>query len=201
MSFIIVVGEFACKDNTLPKSYPTVAAAIDNAAWMTGLERNSDIVILACYAPLLGNVNDPAGTTDAIYYNGVVAYETPIWWVFNLFGNHQGDTYIPSDSDANDGREHEKIFHVASLDTNRNVLILKIVNTWDEDILIDTVQLDGVDSIQGSNLTILTGGKWDMNDVDNPKRIAPTKAGFAMEGNSFSFNAPAFSLSVFDFQL
>ncbi|CAL8110640.1 unnamed protein product [Orchesella dallaii] len=199
--FYLVVGEYATIDNFHPSPEANTAAAIDDAAFMTGMERNSDIVIMACYAPLFGHLDNLVWKPDGIYYNGVQSYATPAWWVQHLFSVIRGDTYIPTDSDANEGRPTEKIFHVASRKSDTNTLILRIVNTNTEDIMIDTVSLAGISSTQGGTITVLNGAQWDQNDLQEPLRVSPRSQAFEVTSNSFSYNAPAFSLTIIEIQL
>ncbi len=156
---------------------------------------------MACYAPLFGHLNNLAWRPDGIYFNGVQSFATPAWWVQHLFSTKQGDTYIHTVSDANEGLDHDKIFHVASRKTDTNTLILKIVNTNQEDFAIDTIQLDGVTSTKGGSMTVLTGGRWDQNDLEEPLRVSPTVQSFNVTSNSFAYTAPAFSLTVLEIQL
>jgi len=193
----IFVGEYATRDNINSKPEANTAAAMDDAAFMTGLERNSDIVILACYAPMFGHLNDLVWTPDGIYFDGISSFNTPGWWVQHLFSSIRGDTYVPTDSDANPA----KIFHVASKDTERNVLILKIVNTNTEDIMIDSVDLFGIQSTQGGTQTTLTGGRFDVNTIGDPLKISPLTETFNTTTTTFSYNAPAFSLTILEIAL
>jgi len=197
----IFVGEYATLGPVMGQGAAHTAAAMDDAAFMTGLERNSDIVIMACYAPLFGHVDNLSWRPDGIYFDGLQSFATPAWWVQHLFSNNQGDTYIPTSSDANEGRPHEKIFHVASKKTDTNTLILKIVNTNTEDIAIDSVQLSGVTSTKGGSMTLLTRGGYDENDLGEPLRISPTVQSFNVTSNSFAYTAPAFSLTILEIQL
>jgi alpha-L-arabinofuranosidase len=173
---------------------------MDDAAFMTGIERNSDIVTLACYAPLFAHINDFRWTPDAIYFDGLSSFGNAAWWVQHLFSVHRGDVHVPTDSDANP----QKFFHVASKNTARNSIILKIVNTNTDDIFIDSIQLQGITSTKGGKLTRLSGtgaGFEDMNDISNPLKIAPVAETFAETSNSFSFNAPAWSLTIIELDL
>ncbi|ODN05671.1 putative alpha-L-arabinofuranosidase A [Orchesella cincta] len=197
----IFVGEYATIDNINWPPQANTASAADDAAFMTGMERNSDIVIMACYAPLFAHLNDLVWMPDGIYFDAAQSFATPAWWVQHLFSVIRGDTYIPTDSDANEGLPAEKIFHVASRKTDTNTLILKIVNTNTEDIMIDAVTLGGIGSTQGGTMTVLTGGRWDENDLQEPFRVSPKTQTFNVTSNSFSYNAPAFSLTILEIQL
>lgn len=152
---------------------------------------------MACYAPLFGNVNDLVWTPDGIYFDGIQSFNTPAMWVQHMFGTLTGDTYIPTVSDAN----LQKFFHVTTLNSQTNTLLIKMVNTNTEDIMIDNVDLYGINSTKGGRITQLTGGQWEVNDLKNPLKVSPSVETFNITSNSFSFNAPAFSLTVIELQL
>ena len=77
-----------------------MAGALGDAAWMTGMERNSDIVLMASYAPLFVNVN-PGGMqwrTDLIGYDALNSYGSPAYYAQKMFSTHHGDTVLATDS-------------------------------------------------------------------------------------------------------
>src|ERR1035438_4641412 len=94
----IFVGEYAVAYAIPPNTYPaTLQNALGEAAFMTGMERNSDIVLMASYAPLFCNVNNPNWYPDLIYYDssrGV--FGTPSYYVQQMFGQNRGDAVLPS---------------------------------------------------------------------------------------------------------
>jgi alpha-L-arabinofuranosidase len=91
----IFVGEWATREGS---PTPDFGAALGDAAWMTGLERNSDIIVMASYAPLLVNVN-PGGMqweTDLIGYNAMKSYGSPAYYAQVLFASYLGDHTLGS---------------------------------------------------------------------------------------------------------
>ncbi|HLK14065.1 MAG TPA: alpha-L-arabinofuranosidase C-terminal domain-containing protein, partial [Fimbriimonadaceae bacterium] len=90
----VYVGEYAVTSNC---GKGNLRAALAEAAFMTGLERNSDLVEMASYAPLFVNVNNRAWNPDAICFDGEHSYGTPSYYVQSLFGANRGDTFLPSD--------------------------------------------------------------------------------------------------------
>ncbi|UCH35263.1 MAG: alpha-N-arabinofuranosidase [Armatimonadota bacterium] len=90
----IFVGEYAC---TQQCGQGNLRAALAEAAFMTGLERNSDLVVMAAYAPLFVNVNDRRWNPDAICFDSSSAYGTPSYYVQKLFGEHRGDVVLPTE--------------------------------------------------------------------------------------------------------
>jgi len=90
----IFVGEWASTEGS---PTPTLQAALGDAAWLTGLERNSDHVIMQCYAPGLVNVNPGARQwgTNLMGYDALSSYGSPSYWVQAMFGQNTGDTVLP----------------------------------------------------------------------------------------------------------
>ncbi|MGB9607769.1 MAG: alpha-L-arabinofuranosidase C-terminal domain-containing protein, partial [bacterium] len=88
----IFVGEYAVTEKC---GKGNLRAAIGEAAFMTGLERNSDIVIMASYAPLFVNVNDRRWNPDLICFDNANVYGTPSYYVQKLFSENRGDVLLP----------------------------------------------------------------------------------------------------------
>ena len=91
----IFVGEWASIGGN---PTPTFNEAIGDAAWLTGLERNSDLVVMEAYAPLLVNVNPGASQwpTNLIGYDALSSFGSPSYYVQSMFGNYTGDTVLPA---------------------------------------------------------------------------------------------------------
>jgi alpha-L-arabinofuranosidase len=90
----IFVGEYAVTSGY--GAYGNLSAALGEAAFMTGMERNSDIVQLASYAPLFANVNGIQWHPDLIYYDSGRVFGTPSYYVQKLFSQHRGDAVLPA---------------------------------------------------------------------------------------------------------
>ena len=91
----IFVGEWATREGA---PTPNMGAALGDAAWMTGLERNSDLIVMSSYAPLLVNVN-PGGMqweTDLIGYNAMKSYGSPAYYAQVMFASYLGDHTVAS---------------------------------------------------------------------------------------------------------
>ena len=90
----VFVGEYAVTSGY--GTYGNLAAALGEAAFMTGMERNSDMVLMASYAPLFANVNGRQWQPDLIYYNSSQAFGTPSYYVQKLFSQNRGDAVLPA---------------------------------------------------------------------------------------------------------
>ncbi len=119
----IFVGEWATREGT---PTPNFGAALGDAAWMTGMERNSDLIVMAAYAPLLVNVN-PGGMqweSDLIGYDAMSSYGSPSYYAQVMFGSHIG-TQVPAST--LDGAQ-PRVFYSATNNPNKGVVYLKLVN-------------------------------------------------------------------------
>jgi alpha-L-arabinofuranosidase len=90
----VFVGEYAVTSGY--GTYGNLSAALGEASFMTGMERNSDIVLMASYAPLFGNVNDMQWQPDLIYYNSSQVFGTPSYYVQQMFSRNRGNTVLPT---------------------------------------------------------------------------------------------------------
>ncbi len=90
----VFVGEYAVTSGY--GTYGNLSAALGEAAFMTGMERNSDVVQLASYAPLFANVNGIQWHPDLIYYDNYRCFGTPSYYVQQLFGQNRGNVVLPT---------------------------------------------------------------------------------------------------------
>jgi alpha-L-arabinofuranosidase len=90
----VFVGEYAVTSGY--GTYGNLSAALGEAAFMSGMERNSDIVAMASYAPMFANVNGIQWHPDLIYYNNSQVFGTPSYYVQQMFGQNRGDTVLPA---------------------------------------------------------------------------------------------------------
>src|SRR5205085_8633071 len=88
----VYVGEYAVTQGC---GRGNLRAAVAEAAFMTGLERNSDIVTMASYAPLFVNVHDRHWNPDAIVFDAARSYGTPSYYVQKLFAQNRADVVLP----------------------------------------------------------------------------------------------------------
>ena len=95
------VGEWASTEGS---PTPTMNAALGDAAWLTGLEKNSDQVLISSYAPLLVNVNKGGAQwgTNLIGYNALSCFGSPSYYMQAMFGANRGDVVLPETTHAED---------------------------------------------------------------------------------------------------
>ena len=143
----IICGEWATR---VGSPTPNMAGALGDAAWMTGMERNSDIVVMSCYAPLFVNVSQLTGpnrsmqwTTDLIGYDALTSYGSPAYYAQKMFSTMHGDEILATDSQNIPTRQWQprafrggtppprqirEIFFSATRDSKSGIVYLKVVN-------------------------------------------------------------------------
>ncbi len=207
----IFVGEWATR---IGSPTPNLLAAIGDAAWMTGMERNSDLVVMHCYAPLFVNVN-PGGMqwgTDLIGYDALTSYGSPSYYAQQMFASNVGDEVIGTTADNNPTREWQPatprngtapakksipaIFHVATRDTKTGTIYLKLVNTVATPQALH-IDVSGAARIQnsGTAITLTSANSADTNTLAEPTKIVPvtTQEKFAP---TFDRTLAPFSITV-----
>jgi hypothetical protein len=183
----VLIGEYATTNGT-PTG--TLANAIGEAAFLTGTERNSDLVLGASYAPLLVNVNAPSWPTNLIGYNALKSYVSPSYWAQEMMSTQHGDHVIGSQVVSGSGT----LFQVASQGNGHTYLT--VVNDGST-AARTAISLAGLGSGAGSGTaTTLTGNPDAMNSLTHPNAVAPTAHGLGAVGTRFTYRFPANSVTV-----
>ena len=187
----IFVGEWATREGT---PTPNFGAALGDAAWMTGMERNSDIVIMASYAPLLVNVN-PGGMqweTDLIGYDALRSYGSPSYYAQVMFGSYVGEAIL--DSQLQGGGP--KLFYSVTKDTANKRTYLKLVNAASVPESVD-ITFEGGNLAQNGRLVLLKAADTQAtNTIDQPQNVVPVESTLRNVGSKLRYNAPAYSIQV-----
>ena len=205
----VFVGEWATRDGN---PTPSFHAALSDAAFLTGLERNADLVIMTCYAPLFVNMN-PGGmqwSTDLIGYNSLNCFGSPSYYVQKMFYNNKGDqvlpitlapqlmpTTAPSSQPVRGGTPKATLFASASRDDATGDVILKVVNAVEMPQQMQ-LSLNGSKIGKSATVELLTGGLKDVNSLSNPTKVVPRSSTIDV-ANQFIHEFPASSVSVIRF--
>lgn len=205
----VFVGEWAAHDTYAPWAAgpnagptPNMKATLGDAAFMTGLERNSDVVEMACYAPLLVNVN-PGGrqwSLNLIGYDALTAFGSPSYYAQKMFAENLGDqtvpfrfTGVPTQSQGN--RTLPGLFTSVTRDTKTGRVYIKLVNALPTPQTIQ-VDVNGMRLSAKGDLTVLQGPLKAMNTLGNPRNVYPSTSKVSGLGSSFTQSLPAYSVSV-----
>jgi alpha-N-arabinofuranosidase len=217
-------GEWASQETRGPDGRqrpltPTFQCALSDAAFLTGLQRNADIVIMSCYAPLFTRV-DQGGSqwrTDLIGYNSLTTYGSPPYYVQKMFYNARGDRVIPMagitpetipklapEAGAAGGRRssldpNEPLFACASQEDASGDIILKVVNVFDVDQSL-TVELVGANVLKNATGQVMVGEPNDTNTVEEPRHTVPKDFVIRDASSAWDHTFPGNSITVIRFK-
>jgi alpha-N-arabinofuranosidase len=191
----IFVGEWATREGA---PTPNMGAALGDAAWMTGLERNSDLVIMASYAPLLVNIN-PGGLqwdTDLIGYNALSSYGSPSYYAQVLFAKYLGDHTLASKVEG----AGEKFFYSVTADAAKKRVYLKLVNA-DSDSQPVTIDIPGAKLGPTAKVETLHGGSTQAtNSITEPTSVVPVASELHGVSNHVHVTLPPYTIQVIVFE-
>jgi alpha-L-arabinofuranosidase len=184
----VFMGEYAAQSRytVSPKNRNTLQCALAEAAYMTGLERNADVVCMASYAPLFANKEAWQWTPNLIWCDSLQVYRTPNYYAQKLFSNNRGDRVLPTKIEAAGPR----FFASAVRDDTSGDVILKVINASPEPAAA-ALHLHGVKSIlEASSATVL--GSDDLND----EKAFPVQSALAESKPDFDYRFKPNSLTV-----
>ena len=192
----IFVGEWATREGS---PTPNFNATLSDAAWMTGLERNSDIVIMAAYAPLFVNVSPGAmqWDTDLIGYNALKSYGSPSYYAQVMFAKYLGDHTLKSELN-NAG---SKFFYSITEDTGKKRLYLKLVNASSDPQPVDIHIDGGHPAAQGTVVMLRADNPQATNTLDQPTAIVPVEKPLTNVSANLHYTAPRYSIQVLQIDL
>ena len=190
----IFVGEWATREGSPTTNF---GAALGDAAWMTSMERNSDLIVMASYAPLLVNVN-PGGMqweSDLIGYDAMRSYGSPSYYAQAMFAEFLG-TDVPQSTLTGAG---ERFFYSATESPAKGVVYLKLVNAASTPQPVE-IALDGAAKVsrEGTLVTLSGTNPAETNSIANPTRIVPVRAALKGAGAKFAHTVPGYSIEVIE---
>lgn len=148
----VFAGEYACRSDAYLNS------ALGDAAFMTGFERNADLVTLACYAPLFAKYGYESWNPDLIWFNNTQVVGTPTYWVQQMYGNNMGDYTLENELIYNDQLPVSGAFGFETNGTTAQFKDLKVVDNTTGKVLYNPQAED----IIASNTEI--SGQWSVNN-------------------------------------
>jgi alpha-N-arabinofuranosidase len=205
----VFVGEWAAHDRVAPwvagaKAGPTpnMRCALGDAAFMTGLERNSDVVEMACYAPLLVNVN-PGGrqwSLNLIGYDNLSAFGSPSYYAQKMFAESLGDRTVPIalsgvPTQTQGDQKLPAIFASATRDSKSGMVYVKLVNPLPASQAV-SFDLKGCRVRPNGTTTVLSGDLNAVNSIAEPRKVAPVTTAVHGLGAAFSETLAPFSVTV-----
>jgi alpha-N-arabinofuranosidase len=196
----IFVGEWAAHEEIAPwdrrsralPPTPSMKAALGDAAWMTAMERNSDLVTMQCYAPLLVNVNPGARQwrPDLIGYDALHSYGSPSYYAIQMFSRNHGDTILKTTMTG------AQLLSSVTMDSKAGTIIIKHVNPQPTPQTVK-IDLKGIRSVAPIAQVIqLVADPTAMNSLDEPTKVVPTTRRVSGIEPSFTHTFSPYSITV-----
>lgn len=194
----VFAGEYACHGSG--KKWNHFNAALMEAAFMTNLERNADVVEMATYAPLFAHVDGWQWRPDAIWFDNLRKFNSCAYYVQQLYSVNKGTNMLTLTMNGkpvagNDGQDG--LFASAVLDKNTGEVIVKIINTGDkaQDV---TLNLNGMKGCYTAQLiTFHSDNLTAENTLDEPEKIVPQTSSLTVTAPAQAVSIPARTFSIY----
>ena len=195
----VFAGEYAAhdKEGKDSESRNTWKSALSEAALMTGLERNADVVHMASYAPLFGNVDAWQWRPDLIWFDNLNTVATSNYYVQKLFSTNAGTELVSALVDGKPLTGQDSLYASATIDSKTAELVVKMVNVAKKPAMLN-ISLEGRKiAANEMNLQILTHADLTAyNQVGKPETIAPVEKKQKLSGKKMMLTLDALSLTV-----
>ncbi len=199
----VFAGEYACHtkgdhQNTAT-GMNTFEASLCEAAFMTGLERNADVVHMATYAPLFSHVEGWQWRPDLIWMDNLTTVRTPNYYVQQLYGQNPGTNVLSLTEGGKPVTGQDGLCASAVYDKSSQKYIVKIVNTGDADQDI-VLNFKGIKSLSAGTVTTLHSNRAnDVNTIGSKNTVVPKTTTVEASGNSAKVTVPAKTFAVYKF--
>ncbi|NML66574.1 alpha-L-arabinofuranosidase [Hymenobacter sp. RP-2-7] len=195
----IFAGEYAAQSVAIgsPDNKNTWDCAISEAAFMTGLERNADVVGMASYAPLFANVDAWQWTPDMIWFDNLNSYGSPSYYVQKLYALNKGTRVLPVTMPAGAKNGADNLFASAVADEPTGEVVLKLVNysSSPRPVAISLAGAKGLGKT-GRAQVMASADLQTQNSLQEPKKLAPQASTFAVKGATVSYTLAPNSFTV-----
>jgi alpha-N-arabinofuranosidase len=179
----IFAGEYAAQSGAIGSqdNKNTWDCAISEAAFMTGLERNADVVGMASYAPLFAHVDAWQWTPDMIWFDNLNSYGSPSYYVQKMYALNKGTKVLPVTMPAGAKNGTDNLFASSVIDEPAGEVVVKLVNysTSPRPVSINLAGAKGLGKT-GRAQVMASADLQTQNSLKEPKKLAPQESTFAV---------------------
>ncbi|WP_430376866.1 LamG-like jellyroll fold domain-containing protein [Streptomyces sp. B1-3] len=189
----VFVGEWAAQEG---RPTPDLNAALGDASWLAGLIRNSDQVLMECYAPLFSNVNNNVWATNLIAYDNLTSYVSPSYWAQQMLTSKLGELVLPATARA--------LPSLATVVTRTGKHVYLAAVNYGTAKLDVPIELRGLARgvKKSATATVLTGPSGTAtNTLTEPTTLVPKTTGVTGAGQTFTTTLPPLSVTVLELTL
>lgn len=200
----VFAGEYACHGKG--KKYNHFNAALLEAAFMTGLERNADVVHMATYAPLFAHVEGWQWRPDMIWFDNLKSFPTCSYFVQQLYATNKGDYVLPLTMNGKTvagDPDQNGLFASAVIDKTDNTYIVKVANVSDQPQEIN-ITFDGMQkksTLAGGKAVTLHADELAENSLEHPDAVTPQEKAIEVDGKNYSTTIAPKTFAVYTFDI
>ena len=195
----VFAGEYAAQSVAIasPDNRNTWECAMSEAAFVTGLDRNADVVQMSSYAPLFGHLEAWQWTPNMIWFDNLRSYGTPNYYVQKMFSVNRGTKILPVLVNGSAKNGEAELFTSASLDEGAGEVILKVVNTSSspKDVQINLAGASKVGKV-GKAFVLESSDLKAENSLDSPTKVAPVERQLTVPSREFTYTLTPHSFTV-----
>jgi alpha-N-arabinofuranosidase len=195
----VFAGEYAAhsKEEPQAESKNTWISALAEAAFMTGLERNADIVQMSSYAPLFAHVDAWQWRPDLIWFDNLRSVATPNYYVQKMFSNNRGTHVVPVLRNEEIMAGKDSLYASAVIDRQSNVVIIKLVNVSGEAIDFE-INIEGIRSAKKEAIVqeLYAADPYAYNSLDKQNIIYPSEKKIGVKGKKIAMSIQSKSLNI-----
>ena len=192
----VFAGEYAAHARHDPNSWE---AALSEAAFMTGLERNADVVYQATYAPLFAHIDGWQWRPDLIWFDNLSSVRSANWYVQMLYGTNKGTNVLKLAENGKAVEGRDGLYASAVYDAPTKNYVVKMVNASDASRSI-TVTLQGARNVKEAKvITLHADDIHAENTLENKDAVKPVESDVSVSGNQLSLTIPAKTFVVYRF--
>ncbi|MBP7921029.1 MAG: carbohydrate binding domain-containing protein [Saprospiraceae bacterium] len=194
----IFAGEYAAQSvaTVSPDNRNTWECALAEASFMTGLERNADVVYMSSYAPLFAHVNRWQWTPDLIWFDNLTAFGTANYYVQKMYATNTGTKTLSIKSNGQNMTGQHGLYGTASVDEDQHIVIVKIVNVQTQDVNVE-IKLQGmVGQKTGRLISLHNKDLQSFNTIKDSDTIVPEEKDILVHDGSMTLKLAGSSFEV-----
>jgi len=203
-SIKVFAGEYACHipEKAGQMNQPeanTLGAALAEAAFMTGMERNADVIALASYAPLLARMSYTQWSPNLIWFNGEKSFVTPSYYVQQLFSIYRGVKTLSVETGFTGEEELKEALYASGVEDEQGRIIIKVVNALEEEreISLEGEDIDIADNAEYT-MMYLAGDKDAFNTTGDMEQVALQETKGSLADKKIKVPANSFSVIIIE---
>lgn len=200
----IFAGEYAShsKNNKKPEYRNNWEAALSEAAFLTGVERNADVVQLASYAPLFAHIDGWQWTPDLIWVDNLNVFVTPSYHVQKMYSTNKGTDVVSLLCDGKFLAGEDNLYGSAVVDKKSKELVLKLINTGENQESLN-IDLKGIKKSKGeAEVSILQhDDPLAHNEVGQAPSVAPVTSTVSYKGKKLAYTLKPKSVNLIKIKL